>query len=146
DAVRDLQARFRQERSAADADGLTKKFSPEWYQRADELARRAEEALSAGRLVEAQDLFRQARWNLPALPANLPEHVVRIFGDGRLRHTHVVQSLAFSPDGRRLATAGQDGTIKVWDMDTGREVTHYAGHADDVRTVAFSPDGKWIAS
>src|SRR6266852_1724550 len=79
DAVRGLQAKFKEERAAAETNGLTKKFSPEWYQRADDLAKRAEEALAANRLVEAHDFFRKARWNLPALPANLPEHVARVF-------------------------------------------------------------------
>src|SRR5204862_170718 len=81
---------------------------------------------------------------LPAVPAHLSGHVARIFGDGRLRHPAIVQSLAFSPDGTRLVTAGQDGTVRVWDADTGREVGFYAGHAERVSAVAYSPDGKSV--
>src|SRR5262249_20829630 len=137
---------YQGERAAADKTGLTKKFSPEWYDRAAILARQGAAALKANRLIEARDSFRRARWSLPSLPASLPGHVARIFGDGRLRHGGVVNALAFNKTGTRLATAGAEGTVKVWDAATGREVAHYGGHTDAVRAVAFTADGKWIAS
>ncbi len=143
-AARDLHTKFRTER--ADAQGLTKKFSPDWYQRADADAKRGDEALTAGRFVEAADAFRKARWNLPGLPAGLPDHVARLFGDGRLRHGQVVQAVAFSADGRRIVSASADGAVIVWDADTGRALRRYTGHADRVWCLAFSPDGKTVAS
>ena len=147
EAVKALQANFQTElRPRGDQLGLVKVFSPEWYQKADGLAKQGAEALAGNRLVEARDYFRRARWHLPALPAGAPPHVAHILGDGRLRHTHWVQCVAFSPDGKKLATVSQDGTVKVWDVETGRELIHYAGHTDSVRGVAFSPDGKNIAS
>ncbi len=151
--VRELQAKYQAERAEADKQGLTKQFSPEWYQRAAALAKQGEAALAAGRLVEASETFRRARWHLPAMPPHLPPHVARIFGDPRLRHTGPVVAVAFSPDGTRLASASQDGTIKVWDVTNGREVCQYIGHIDkandrpfNVKTLAFSPDGKTVAS
>src|SRR5262245_19998885 len=72
ETVRDLQAKYKTERAAAESGGLTKKFSPEWYQQADGLAKRAEEALAGGRLVEARDDYQKARALLPALPGDLP--------------------------------------------------------------------------
>ncbi|HZT81069.1 MAG TPA: hypothetical protein VFA26_12635, partial [Gemmataceae bacterium] len=80
EAVREEQSKFRQERAAADKDGLPKKFSPEWFDRADAFAKRGAAALQAGRLLEAREDFRKARWQLPALPPNFPAHVARIFG------------------------------------------------------------------
>ena len=51
-------------------------------------------------------------------------------------------NVAFSPDGRRLATASHDRTAKVWDRHDGRELWTLDGHADRVNGVAFSPDGR----
>ncbi len=57
-------------------------------------------------------------------------------------------SLAVSPDpdGRLVATGGQDKTLRLWEAETGRELWTDAGHVDGVWSVAFSPDGHRIAS
>ena len=54
--------------------------------------------------------------------------------------------MAFSPDGRRLASTGLDQTVKLWDAATGQEVLTLRGHIDNVFCVAFSPDGHQLAS
>ena len=61
-------------------------------------------------------------------------------------HTSNVIDAAFSPDGRRLATASEDRTIKLWDVATGREVFTLIGHTAGVLSLAFSPDGRRLAS
>jgi WD40 repeat protein len=61
-------------------------------------------------------------------------------------HTRGVTSVAFSPDGKLLASGSYGTTIKLWDVATGREIRTLQGHTDSVCSVAFSPDGKILAS
>jgi WD40 repeat protein/class 3 adenylate cyclase len=61
-------------------------------------------------------------------------------------HMDTVNCVAFSPDGRRIATASYDGTAKVWDNETGRELLTLKGHGGPVYSVAFAPDGSRIAT
>ena len=55
-------------------------------------------------------------------------------------------SVTFSPDGKRMASASWDRTVKVLEVGTGQELLVLEGHTQFVRSVAFSPDGKQLAS
>ena len=57
-----------------------------------------------------------------------------------------VHAVAFSPDGRWLASGSSDNTVKLWDVATGRELRTLISHTGGVNAVAFSLDGRWLAS
>ena len=57
-------------------------------------------------------------------------------------HTESVNSVAFSPDGKTIASGSSDNTIKLWNAETGQQLNTLKGHTDLVESVAFSPDGE----
>jgi mono/diheme cytochrome c family protein len=87
---------------------------------------------------------------------NYPE-VVRVFDVGRetattasgkpfTGHRGAVHAIAFSPDGRLAASGGEDRTVRVWDVETGKAIAVLEGHTDEVLCVTFSADGKFVLS
>src|SRR6516162_1615677 len=61
-------------------------------------------------------------------------------------HNDLVFAVAFSPDGKTLASGGRDNTIRLWEVVTGKHAATLKGHTTTVTSVAFSPSGKILAS
>src|SRR5262249_35882968 len=59
---------------------------------------------------------------------------------------HVTQRVAYSRDGRRLAAASLDGTVRIWELGTNRPPTVLTARAGSLRDVAWSPDNKHLAA
>jgi WD40 repeat protein len=57
-----------------------------------------------------------------------------------------LSSVAFSPDGKYILTAGVDRAARLWDIATREQIHQFTGHTDEIRTAIFSPDGKYIAT
>jgi WD40 repeat protein len=66
-----------------------------------------------------------------------PQHLVG--------HSDCVLATAYYPDGRRLATASRDNTVRVWDINDGVTLSVIYGEGNIIRSIAVSPDGKWLA-
>jgi WD40 repeat protein len=90
-------------------------------------------------LDAAPEQFRNWEWR----------HLASRIDDGHVTlrgHEDKVYTLAFSPDGRHLATGAKDRTIRVWDVATGRTAAVLRGHGDTVSQVVVSSDGQRLAS
>ncbi len=61
-------------------------------------------------------------------------------------HKGHVNCAVFSPDGQRVLSVGEDHTVRLWDVTTGKELRHFEGHTDLVWFVSFAQDGKRLAS
>jgi WD40 repeat protein len=86
-------------------------------------------ALAAGSAVNAAD-------------DPLPDGALFRLGSRRLRHSGIVDHVAFSPDGKLIASAADDGKVRLWDAATGKAIRAIDKH---YYAAAFSPDGEWLA-
>ena len=87
--------------------------------------------------------FRQKLGDARQLPLQTPVRTTPYTYHG---HSKSVQTVAWSPDGKRIASGSDDKTVQVWDAADGGHGFTYRGHSQKVQTVAWSPDGKRIAS
>ncbi|MEM1426015.1 MAG: NB-ARC domain-containing protein, partial [Cyanobacteria bacterium P01_H01_bin.130] len=93
-----------------------------------------------------EQLLRQARarqeglWFRPLVPClDSPDGaLIRTFTG----HNRGITAVAIAPDGKRGLSGSVDGTLKLWDLDSGRELCTFIGHSDEVKAVAIAPDGK----
>lgn len=123
-----------------------------------------------GNMIEVRDFISKNIWNIPrpshgnsfwklALSYSDEPIFYRIDGNSiELRyerevlkkvlrgHIDEVWDVAFSPNGKLLASASGDRSIRLWSVETGVELANLNGHARDVFGVAFSPDGRHLAS
>jgi hypothetical protein len=117
---------------------------------------RARELAANSSFVDGTDLFAAqaaaATWKwghtvLPEAEDQLHRAILEPYVAVTLRgHGDYVSSVAWSPDGRRLVTGSADGTAKVWDLGTGKELLTLTGDQGAISSVAWSPNGQRLAT
>jgi WD40 repeat protein len=146
--------------AAQKAEAAQKRLAEQRQREAEQERDRAERELYCSNIVLASNCVRDKESNiaraqelLSACPARF-----RSWEWGRVQreahqellslrgHAKLVSAVAFSPDGKRLASASNDRTIKVWNMATGENIMTLEGHTGNVLAVAFNSDGVHLAT
>jgi hypothetical protein len=119
------------------------------------LTEAAAERLGRGDVAGAEGIILEVLANLgdPTVASAAP--AVNVFQEARAADTQIavlsgheefVESAAYSPDGRRIVTASNDKTARIWDAATGAQLAVLSGHDGFVRSAAYSPDGRRIVT
>jgi RNA polymerase sigma factor (sigma-70 family) len=110
-------------------------------------ARNAKQAEAAPTPERKTEQTRTDRYGDP-----LPPNALARMGTVRFRHGDTIEAISLAPDGRSLAASSQDGTVRLWDVATGRELRRFPWRdrssvsVAELRSVALSPDGKVLAT
>jgi RNA polymerase sigma factor (sigma-70 family) len=109
-------------------------------------------ALTQPRSPDAKPVAERSQARLDRFGDPLPEGAVARLGTVRFRQGWIIYSLAFSPDGKTLASGGWENAVRLWDVATGKEIRRFTpakgqgSQNTKVASVAFSPDGKRLAA
>src|SRR5581483_12261907 len=141
----DVRYRDEQERALSQMKGSLARFCLERAHSGFARGVRDEGLLWLARAIESApddppDLQRALRASLAGW------HAGAKLMERRVRHLGELHAVAFCPEGRRLATAGADGSARLWDVATGSPLSSPLRHGGPVRAVAFHPEGSLVAT
>ena len=138
---------------ASDINSTTIYAHPKYKTRSPQLNKRLKNQLivSAGIVILGLGGVWFSQSHIWGIPKSSPQPITKISQNSAQPytlkgHSSDVNSVAFSPDGKVLATASDDNTIKLWNLATKQEIRTLKGHSGWIWAVAISPDGKILAS
>jgi WD40 repeat protein len=115
----------------------------EWKNYSDQIGQ-ALQQWNITQVSKAREMLDACRWDFRGWEH---DYLYTQFNENhRTMAVHSATTLALSPDGKRLASAGTDGKVKIWEIQTGQEIHVLRGHTTVVKCVAFRPDGQLLAS
>ena len=106
-----------------------------------EIGEPALEALQAARKSNDAEVRRRAEEAFDNIMKQLCGEVVRFSG-----HQGAVWNVLLTPDGKHVVSCGEDKTLRLWELSTGKQERLFTGHTGKVLGIAVSPDGKRLAS
>jgi len=119
-----------------------------WDAASGEVLRRWPGTGERGNLVTAQRITFSDDGTLLAASNGRQVDLYDGAGEARLRtlarHLAPVTAVAFRRDGARIASGAEDGTVVIWETDTGEALVQVTAHLDGVEGLTFSPDGEWL--
>lgn len=139
--AQDTVALYQKEKAEFLKSSTSKLYSPSLLKKLDALDGQIKAVTDPN---QSALLLQQARWLLPDSASPLPAHVTKVMGNIKFKHDAYALSVAYAPDEKSLFTASRDGTVKQWDLQTGRAIKTW-DLKSPLGPLCLSPDGKLLA-
>lgn len=139
--AQDAAAVYQREKADFLKSPASQLYAPSLFKKLDALEAQIKASTDASQTAL---LIQQARWLLPDASAPVPSNVSRIMGTVKFKHDQYAQAIVYSPDEKSIYTTSRDGTVRQWDLLTGKSIKAWDMKVP-LGPMCLSPDGKQLA-